>query len=156
MDESGARRALVRGANPPPRPPETVTVEPSVTASVGPDGRRAPLYVTAEAPSGRTVRRYDGTDATAAADCAADLTADRDPQEVWLCERDQIRSWWGDGVVALLERRLATAARRADARPVVWTSETDGADGDGTGETGGDGTGRDEAVEDRYDVVLDL
>ncbi|WP_137285129.1 hypothetical protein [Halorussus salinisoli] len=143
LDESGSRTALVRGAAPPPRPPETVTVEPGVAASVGPDGRRAPLYVTAEAPSSRTVRQYDGPDVSAVADCAADLTADRDPRAVWLCGRDQIRSWWGDGVVDLLERRLAATACRASARLVVWASEDDG--------TGGDS----EAVEDRYDVVLD-
>ena len=136
LDRTDARTVLVRGASAPPRPPDTVTVAPGVTARVTPERRRGPLYVTAEAPSGRTVRKYDGTDAEAAADCAVELTIERDPRAVWLCEREQIRSWWGDGVAALLERRLGTAARRADARLVVWSR-------------------RDGAVEDRYDVVFD-
>lgn len=146
LDQSGAQTALVRGSNPPPRPPETVTVEPGVTGSVGPGGRSAPLYVTAEVASGRTIRQYDGRDARAAADCATVLVAERDPKAVWLCEREQIRSWWGNGVADLLERRLATAARRADARLVVWTAE--GGESAPAGED-------DEAVEDRYDVVVE-
>lgn len=137
LDQTGARTALVRGGSPPPRPPDTVTVAPDVASSVGPDGRSAPLYVTAQARSGRTVREYDSDDADAAADCAADLTAERDPRAVWLCERAQIRSWWSEGIADLLERRLGAAARRVDARLVVWTTEGDA------------------AVEDRYDVVLD-
>lgn len=132
-----ARTALVRGASPPPRPPETVTVAPGLVATVDFDVRHTPLYVTAEAPSGRTVREYAGSDARAAADCAAELTARRDPEAVWLCSREQIRSWWNDDIVALLEHRLGRAARDADARLVVWVDEKDG------------------AVEDRYDVVVD-
>ncbi|NEU56117.1 hypothetical protein [Halorussus sp. MSC15.2] len=145
LDQSGAQTALVRGTYAPPRPPETVTVEPGVVATVGPAGRSAPLYVTAEATSGRTIRRYDGRNAGAAADRAAELAAERDPRAVWLCERGQIRSWWGVGIADLLERRLATAARRADARLVVWTD-----DGDESVAAVED----DEAVEDRYDVVV--
>src|SRR6056297_3587298 len=90
LDQTGARTALVRGASAPPRPPDTVTVAPGVARSVGLDGNyggpgagNAPLYVTAEAPSGRTVREYDG-DAGAAADCAANLTAKCGPRAVWL------------------------------------------------------------------------
>jgi hypothetical protein len=93
--------------------------------------------VTAQAQSGRIIREYDGEATEAVADCAADLTAERDPRAVWLCERAQLRSWWTEGVADMLERRLDTAACRADARLVVWTSKGD------------------EAVEDRYDVVLD-
>lgn len=137
LDQSGARTALVCGVSAPPRPPDTVTVAPGVSRSLGPGRRSTPLYVTAQARSGRSVREYDGEDADAAADCAADLTIERDPRAVWLCERAQIRSWWNEGVAEMLERRLDAAARRADARLVVWTSEGD------------------EAVEDRYDVVLD-
>lgn len=136
LDETGARTAFVAGARPPPRPPETLTVAPGTSASVGPDGRRAPLYVTAEAPSGRTVRRYDDADVRAVADCAAELATERDARAVWLCDRAQIRAWWGDGVADLLERRLEATARRTDARLVVWSSEGDA------------------AVEDRYDVVV--
>jgi hypothetical protein len=136
LDRTDARTVLVRGTSAPPRPPETVTVAPGVTAKGTPEQRRVPLYVTAEAPSGRTVRQYDGADADAAADCAVELAVERDPRAVWLCEREQIRSGWGEGVSALLERRLGTAARRADARLVVWSK-------------------RDGAVGDRYDVVFD-
>jgi hypothetical protein len=93
--------------------------------------------VTAQTRSGRTIREYDGEEMEAVADCATALTAERDPRAVWLCERVQIRSWWCEGVADMLERRLDAAARREDARLVVWTSEDDG------------------AVEDRYDVVLD-
>lgn len=137
LDQTEVQTALVRGASPPARPPDTVTVAPGVTGSVGPDGRSAPLYVTAQARSGRTIRQYDGGDADSVADCAADLAGERDPRAVWLCERAQIRAWWSEGVADLLERRLGDAAHRADARLVVWTSEDD------------------EAVEDRYDVILD-
>jgi hypothetical protein len=156
LDETGGRTALVAGATPPPRPPETVTVAPGTTASLGPDGRCAPLFVTAEAASGRTIRRYDGRDADAAADCAARLVAERDPRAVWLCHRAQIKSWWGDGVVALLERRLDEAAREAEARLVVWSREND-VSGD---ESNSDESSKDEssegdvAVGDRYDVVV--
>lgn len=136
LNKIGARTAFVAGSTPPPRPPDTLTVAPGASASVGPGGRRGRLHVTAEAPSGRTVRRYDGADAREAADCAAELAAERDPRAVWLRERAQIREWWGDGVAALLERRLDAAARRADARLVVWSSEDDA------------------AVGDRYDVVV--
>lgn len=136
LKETGARTAFVAGASPPPRPPETLTVAPGVSASVGPGGRRGSLYVTAEAPSGRTVRQYDGANAREAADCAAELAAERDPRAVWLCQRAQIREWWGEGVADLLERRLDAAARRADARLIVWSSEDD------------------VAVGDRYDVVV--
>lgn len=137
LDRTNARTVLVRGANAPPRPPETVTVAPGAHARVTPEERRAPLRVTAEKASGRTIREYDGTDARAAADCATTLVTDRDPRAVWLCSRSQIRSWWCDGVASLLERRLDAAARDADARLVVWTAKED------------------EAVGDRYDVVLD-
>ncbi|WP_135824299.1 hypothetical protein [Halorussus ruber] len=166
LDQTGARTALVRGASAPPRPPDTVTVAPGVARSVGLDGGSPPLYVTAEAPSGRTVREYDG-DAGAAADCAAELTAERDPRAVWLCERAQIRSWWSERIAEFLERRLADAARGADARLVVWTGESGGVgesggigESGGVGESGGstesnDSTESDAAVGDRYDVVLD-
>jgi hypothetical protein len=136
LDRTEARTILVRGASAPPRPTRTVTVAPGVAARVTPDSRRAPLYVSAEAPSGRTIRRYDGGDAEAAADCAVELTAERDLRAVWLCRREQVCSWWGEGVAQRLERRLASGARRADARLVVWSK-------------------RDGAVGDRYDVVLD-
>lgn len=144
MDENGARTAFVAGASSPPRPPETVTVAPDVSGTVGPGGRSGLLYVTAETTSGRTVRRYDGRDARAVADCAADLTAERRPRAVWLCERGQIRSWWGDGVTRLLERRLGDAARRADARLVVWSNEDEWSNE----------SEDDVAVGDRYDVVV--
>lgn len=137
LDRTNARTVLVRGANAPSRPPETVTVAPGVHARVTPEERCAPLRVTAEEASGRTIREYDDTDARAVADCATTLVADRGPRAVWLCGRAQIRSWWCDGVASLLERRLDAAARDADARLVVWTAEEDG------------------AVGDRYDVVLD-
>jgi hypothetical protein len=114
-----------------------VAVAPGVSGSVGPGGRSAPLYVTVQIRSDRTVREYDGEEADAVADYVTELTAERDPQAVWLCERAQIRSWWSEGVADMLERRLDAAARLADARLVVWTGEGD------------------EAVEDRYDVVLD-
>ncbi|WP_276301853.1 hypothetical protein [Halorussus lipolyticus] len=158
LDQTGARTALVRGASAPSRPPDTVTLAPGIARSVGPDGRSAPLYVTAQAPSGRTVREYDGAEVGPAADCAEDLTAARDPRAVWLCERDQIRSWWSEEVADFLERRLADAARQVDARLVVWT---------GAGETGDETHGEedprgpdrrtenDAAATDRYDVVLD-
>lgn len=136
MDRTDARTVLVRGATAPPRPPATVAVAPSAIGRVTPERRHGSLYVTAEAPSGRTVREYDGADAEAAADCAVELAAERDPRAVWLCERQHVRSVWGDGVSDLLERRLETAARRADARLVVWSK-------------------RDGAVGDRYDVVFD-
>ena len=137
LDQSGARTALVRGASAPPRPPDTVTVAPGVSRSVGPGSQSVPLYVTARARSGRIIREYDAEATGAAADCAVDLTTECDPRAVWLCERAQLRSWWSEGVADMLERRLDTAACRADARLVVWTSEGD------------------EAVGDRYDVVLD-
>jgi hypothetical protein len=136
LERTDARTILVRGASAPPRPTRTVTVAPGVAARVTPDDRRAPLFVSAEAPSGRTVRRYDGRDAESAADCAVELTVERDLQDVWLCRREQVRSWWGEDVAQLLERRLARGAQRADARLVVWSK-------------------RDGAVGDRYDVVLD-
>ncbi|WP_132059451.1 hypothetical protein [Halorussus amylolyticus] len=134
--ESGGQTALVRGSAP-PRPPNTVTVAPGVAASLGATRRRAPLYVTAEVPSGRTVRRYDGADVRRAADCVAELAHERDPTTVWLCDRDQIASWWAEEVADRLERRLTEVAREADAPLVVWTNESGG------------------AVADRYDVVLD-
>lgn len=137
LDQTEFQTALVCGGSPPARPPDTVTVAPGISGSVGLDGRSVPLYVTAQATSGQTIREYDGEDIDAAADCAADLIAERNPRAVWLCERDQIRSWWSEGIADLLERRLRDAANRADARLVVWTSEDD------------------VAVEDRYDVVLD-
>jgi hypothetical protein len=153
LDESGTRTALVRGANAPPRPPETVTVAPGVSGSTGPDGRDAPLFVTGKARSGRSVREFDGRDARTAADYAAELVAEGDPQAVWLCNRAQIRTWWGRGVADMLERRLAVAARRADARLVVWTRDGGRGDGDRPGD---DGASEDDAAaEDRYDVVLD-
>jgi len=137
LDLVGKEAVLVRGASAPPRPPATLTVAPGVAARVTPDRRCATLYVSAEAPTGRTVRRYDGADATAAADCAATLIDDREPRAAWLCDRERIAALLGDGVVRMLERRLATAARRTGARLVVWTDSED------------------RAVEDRYDVVLD-
>jgi hypothetical protein len=136
LDRTDARTVLVRGASAPPRPSRTVTVAPGVAARVTPEGRRAPLFVSAEAPSGRTIRRYDDGNAEAAADCAVELAAERDLRAVWLCQRKQIGSWWGEGVAQQLERRLVSGARRADARLVVWSK-------------------RDGAVGDRYDVVLD-
>ena len=161
LEQTGARTALVRGASAPPRPSDTITVAPGVSASLGADGRHAPLYVTAQAPSGRTVREYDGSDIGAAADCAADLTAERSPRAVWLCARDQIRSWWSEDTAEFLEQRLGEAAREADARLVVWTGERSGTgENDGTGRNDGTGErdssdGDDAAVGDRYDVVLD-
>ncbi|UPV74755.1 hypothetical protein M0R89_01470 [Halorussus limi] len=152
LDETGARTALVRDARAPPRPPETVTVAPGISGSVGPGVRTSPLYVTAEAPSGRTIREYDGRNVRAVAECATELVVERDPRAVWLCGRDQIRAWWGRGIADMLERRLAAAARRADARLVVWTS--DGADDDAS-EDGDTAVEDDVAVEDGYDVVLD-
>jgi hypothetical protein len=137
LDQTGVQTALVRSGSPPARPPDTVTVAPGISGSVGPDGRSVPFYVTAQATSGQTIREYDGEDTDAAADCAADLIAERNPRAVWLCGRDQIRSWWSEGIADLLERRLREAAHRVDARLVVWTSEGN------------------EAVGDRYDVVLD-
>lgn len=136
---TGERTALVRGATAPPKPPDTVTVEPDVTASLGVDRPRprGALYVTAATDAGRTVRRYDGTDARAAADCATGLIDERDPTAAWLCGRERIETWWSEGVADLLERRLSDAARDAGAPLVVWTAESDG------------------AVADRYDVVLD-
>jgi hypothetical protein len=136
LDRTDARTVLVRGASAPPRPDRTVTVAPGVAARVTPDDRCAPLFVSAEAPSGRTVRRYDGGDAESAADFAVELAAERDLQAVWLCQREQVRSWWGEGVADRIERRLASGARQVDARLVVWSK-------------------RDGAVGDRYDVVLD-
>lgn len=114
-----------------------MTVVPGITGRLTPDGRYAPLFVTAEARSGRTIRRYRGGDAPAAAEAAVSLIEDRDPESVWLCSRTQIRSWWSDGIVGLLERRLDEAARRADAQFVAWTPTED------------DPTG------DRYEVVLE-
>lgn len=137
LERAGARTALVREVSAPPRPPETVTVAPGVHAGVSFDAHRASLRVTAEEPSGRSIREYDGSDAHAAAECATTLVTDRDPRAVWLCGRTQIRSWWCDGVASLLERRLDAAARETDARLVVWAAE------------------KDEAVGNRYDVVLD-
>lgn len=137
LNETGVRTALVRGETAPSRPPATVTVAPGAVASLGAAYRRAPLYVTAETPGGRTVRRYDGEDVRAAADRADALVADREPTAVWLCARDCIETWWSEGVVELLERRLSDAADAADAPLVVWTDE------------------RNAAVGDRYDVVLD-
>ncbi|USZ67718.1 hypothetical protein NGM10_13405 [Halorussus salilacus] len=134
---TGGQTALVRGATAPPKPPDTVTVEPGVVASLGVDRPEGSLYVTAATEGGRAVRRYDGADARAAADCAAGLIDERRPSAVWLCAREQITSWWSVGVVDLLERRLSAAAREADAPLVVWSAESDG------------------AVDDRYDVVLD-
>jgi hypothetical protein len=136
LDRTDAETVLVRGGTPPPRPKHTVTVAPGVSAQVTPDRRSAPLFVTAQAPSGRTVRRYDGRDSDAAADCAVELAVERDLRAVWLCQREQIRSWWDDGVARRLERRLASGARRADARLVVWSK-------------------KDGAVGDRYDVVVE-
>ena len=137
LNETRGQTVLVRGETAPSRPADTVTVAPGAVASLGAACRRAPLYVTAETPGGRTVRQYDGADVQAAADCAEELTADREPTAVWLCERDCIESWWSEGVVELLERRLSDAAESADASLVVWTGERNG------------------AVGDRYDVVLD-
>lgn len=136
LDRTDARTVLVRGASAPPRPTRTVTVAPGVAARATPNRRHAPLFVSAEAPSGRTIRRYDGDDAEAAADCAVELAAERDLQAVWLCGREQVRSWWGEGVAQLLEGRLTSGAERADARLVVFSK-------------------RDGAVGDRYDVVFD-
>jgi hypothetical protein len=144
LDGIDARSVLVRGASAPARPPKTVTVAPGVVARTTFECQRAPIRVTAEAASGRTIRSYDGTDARAAADRATALVAEREPEAVWLCDRERIASWWSDGVTSLLERRLDDAARAADARLVVWTTDED----EGTGE-------ETEAVEDRYDVVLD-
>ncbi|WP_128476175.1 hypothetical protein [Halorussus pelagicus] len=149
LDRSGAKTALIRCADAPSRPPETVTVAPGISASMGPDGRTTSLLVSAEAPSGRTIREYDSDDARAAADCAARLVAERDPRAVWLCGRGQLRSWWSRGVADMLERRLAAAARRADARLVVWTSESDEPNEPTTPNED------DVAVEGGYDVVLD-
>lgn len=137
LNETGVRTVLVRGETAPPRPPDTVTVAPGTVASLGPACRRAPLYVTAETPGGRTVRQYDGEDVQAAADCAEAFTVDREPAAVWLCARDCIEAWWSEGVVELFERRLSEAADATDAPLVVWTDE------------------RNAAVGDRYDVVLD-
>ena len=169
LDGTGARTVLVRGASVPTRPPDTVTVEPGVVAVAGPTERRAPLYVTAEVTSGREARRYRRRDVDVAADRAVELVSDRDPQAAWLCGRDRIRSWWGESVAALLERRLSAAVRRADARLVVWTGEDDAvAVGDAGRDsadssvrstpdsTDGSVDGEGEAVGDRYDVVLDL
>lgn len=136
-NETDVRTVLVRGETVPSRPPDTVTVAPGAVASLGAGSRRAPLYVTAETPGGRTVRRYDGRDVEAAADRAEALTADREPAGVWLCARDCIEAWWSEGVAELLVRRLSEAAAAADAPLVVWTDE------------------RNAAVGDRYDVVLD-
>ncbi|WP_135828192.1 hypothetical protein [Halorussus halobius] len=136
-DRTGARTVLVRGRTAPPRPPATVTVAPSVTARVVPDRRRGSLLVTAETRCGRTIRRYDGRDVGRAVDAAATLAAEREPRSVWLCGRARVGSWWSGDVVASLDRRLAAAARRADARLVGWTTDEDGAAGD------------------RYDVTLD-
>lgn len=137
LNETGVRTVLVRGETAPSRPPDTVTVAPGAVASLGAARKRAPLYVTAETPGGRTVRQYDGADVQAAADRAEALTADREPTAVWLCARDCIETWWSEGVVELLERRLSDAADSANAPLVVWTDE------------------RNAAVGDRYDVVLD-
>ena len=169
LDGTGARTVLVRGASAPARPPGTVTVEPGVVAVAGPAERRAPLYVTATATSGRAVRRYQRRDAGVAADRAVELVSDRDSRAAWLCGRDQIRSWWGEAVADLLERRLVAAVRRADARLVVWTGEDDAVSVGDAGEISADGADRSpsdstdesvdgdgEAVGDRYDVVLDL
>ena len=155
LDRTGARTALVRRADAPSRPPETVTLAPGVSASMGLDGRTAPLLVSAEAPSGRTIREYDGNDARAAADCATQLVAERDPRAVWLCGRGQLRSWWGRGVADMLERRLAAAARRADARLVVWTSESEPSDEPNVANEATAPNEDDVAVEGGYDVVLD-
>lgn len=136
-DQTGSRTVLVRGATAPPRPPATLTVAPSVTARATPDRRRGSLVVTAETECGRTVRQYDGRDLGRAIEAAATLAAEREPRAVWLCGRARLGSWWSADVVASLERRLADAARRADARLVGWTTD----EGCGAG--------------DRYDVTLD-
>ncbi len=152
LDEIGPRTALVRGASAPPRPSETVTVAPGVSRAVGVDDGPGPLFVTDGAAEGRTVREFDGRNARAAADHAVGLLAEHDPRAAWLCGRDQIRAWWGRGTVAMLERRLAGAARDADARLVVWTNDYEPTT------SNRDHSATDEecvAVEDRYDVVLD-
>jgi len=157
LDETGARTALVRGAAAPPRPPETVTVAPGVSRAVGVADDPGPLFVTRETTEGRTVREFDGRNARAAADHAAGLVADHDPQAAWLCGRDQIRAWWSWDTAAMLERRLAGAARDADARLVVWTNDYEPTRSDREC-TNDDCETTDEecaAVEDRYDVVLD-
>lgn len=136
LDRTDARTVLVRGVSAPPRPSRTVTVAPGVSARVTPDRRRAPLFVSAAAPTGRTIRRYGDENVESAADYAVELAAERDLRAVWLCGREQVRSWWGEATADRLERRLASGARRADARLVVW-SKNDG------------------AVGDRYDVVFD-
>ncbi|WP_435175298.1 hypothetical protein [Halorussus sp. AFM4] len=148
LEGTGAQAALVAAARPPPRPPDVVTVAPGVVAVSGPAERRAPLYVTAGPTSERSVQRYRVPDAGVAADRVAELLVADDRRAVWLRGRDQLRSWWSEAVTDLLERRLAAAVRRADARLVVWTHEVPTRDTDES--ASGDGA----AVGDRYDVVL--
>lgn len=136
LDRTEAGVVLVRDATAPARPPATVTVGSGVVARATPERRRGRLHVTAETRCGRTVRRYDATDADAAADCAERLVAERDPAAVWLRDRDRVETWTDETLVRALERRLAAAAREADATLVVWTAAEDG------------------GVDDRYDVVL--
>lgn len=170
LDDPGARTALVRGDSAPPRPSGTVTVAPGVSRAVGvtggPGDSTAPLFVTGETADGRTASEFDGRDARAAADHAVALLGESDAQAAWLCARDQIRAWWGRGTAAMLERRLAEAARDADARLVVWTNDYEPTRSDPERTNGDpertrstrDRPTRDEecvAVEDRYDVVLD-
>ncbi|WP_135852937.1 hypothetical protein [Halorussus salinus] len=164
LDETGARTALVRGAAAPPRPPETVAVAPGVSRAVGVDDGPGPLFVTGETAEGRTAREFDGRNPRAAADRAAGLLGEHDSRAAWLCGRDQIRAWWGRGTAAMLERRLAEAARDADARLVVWTNdyeptrsdrEPTRSDRECTNDDCGTTDEECVTVEDRYDVVLD-
>lgn len=158
LDVTGTTVVLVRGGTAPARPAETVTVSPSVSATAGIDGRRAPLYVSADAQSGKTVRQFDYEEVPAAADCAARFVAERDPTSLWLCGRERLVAWWSERTARAVERRLAATTLAAEVPLVVWTERDGEPDRERcTGEdrpTDGD---RDDADTDaeRYDEIVD-
>ena len=144
LEQTGTDVMLVRGTRAPTRPSRTVTVSPGVSATVVADRRYAPLYVSADAEVGKTVRQFDYDEVVAAGDCAARFLDERDAAALWLCGRDRLVAWWSETTARAVERRLGEAARRADVPLVVWTDDAD---------RDADPNGRADA--DRYDDVFE-
>lgn len=142
LDVTGGTVVLVRGATAPAKPSGTVTVSPGVSATAGIDGRRAPLYVSADAQSGKTVRQFEYEEVPAAANCATRFVAEREPASLWLCGRERLVAWWSERTARAVERRLTAATLTAEVPLVVWTGRADTSD-------------RDDTDAERYDEVVD-
>jgi hypothetical protein len=96
-------------------------VSPAGVAAAGGPGRCAAVVVRRTLPDGSATRLFRGAsllDATRAVERAADRSP---PNAVWLTHYSYVRDNWPRWTVRAAERRLAAAARQANAVFIAWT-----------------------------------